>query len=235
MRGGRGFTLAELLVSCGILSGMMLTLIGIYNMSFTSFRLGTARMSLQDQARQCMNRITPYLASAIAPTDTADAILAPSLTPSGTVYSVDFWTPSDYLNTNFETQNVYNPDLAGYNPRASTLYLYRITFPDPGVTTPPSDVTLFKLNAVYDPTDGLKTAIAGTLYDPMPANPSAGISGPRVLARRIQLVAFDRFRQGGIRVLVRARDTNVRNAVNRERTIDYTLDTRIQFPYYSSQ
>ncbi len=232
----RGFTLAELLVSCGILSGMMLTLIGIYNMSFTSFRLGTSRMSLQDQARQCMNRITPYLAGAVAPTDTSDAIRNPALTPSGTVYAVDFWTPSDFLNTNFESLNVYNPDLAGYDPRSNSLYLYRISFPDPGVTPPPSDAVLYKLNAVWDTTTGLKLAAPGTLYEQFStANPGAGIAAPRVIARRMQLVAFDRFRQGGIRVQVTARDAKVRNAINRERTIDYTLDTRIQFPYYSSQ
>ena len=230
----RGFTLPELLVSMGIMSTIMLILVAMYNTSYTSFRLGSSRMSLQDQARQCMNRITPYLASAVAPTDTTDAIRSPGLTPSGTVYNVDFWTPNDFLNTNFDSLAIYNPDLPGYDPRSTTLYMYRIAFPDPGVQTPPSDVRLAKLNAQWTSASGVQVAVPGTLYEELTA-PGNGISAPRLISRRMQLVAFDRFRQGGIRVMVQTRDNKVRGANSQERTVNYTLDTRIQFPYYSSQ
>jgi prepilin-type N-terminal cleavage/methylation domain-containing protein len=112
----RGFTLPEVIVGMALLVLLGALLVNIYTMCLAVYRQGTARLELQQQAREFMRRIGPVLDTAVPPPGLSEAIYSPTIGNSGTTV---------YFAT---TQNLIDPTKTNFNPRQPTYDVYDVTY-----------------------------------------------------------------------------------------------------------
>lgn len=243
----QGFTIMELMVAMGLLAMITTVMIALFGSTKQTLVHGANKLQIQQMARLTMNRITPYLQTAVPINDDTPAVLqigtcesevgGPSsvgLSPPATAGrgpSIGFSTTHDFIAS---------PQPA-YVPRNPVYYFYQVAFeqpPEPGV--PRRQVVLRKMNATAPGTLNAPFPLSATL--PADTNTRVLTHGEKQgeAARMaesgviLKSLEFNYERRGGIRVLIQTQGP-VRNAENQIRNVTYDLDTRIQFPYYANR
>lgn len=90
-----GLTLIELIVCMGMLTVMVCLLAAIWNSAYAVFRRGTSRMSVTQQAREVVRRVTPLIMCAKAPNEISEAVITPVIGANAS--NVDFTTADNIL------------------------------------------------------------------------------------------------------------------------------------------
>ncbi len=117
MKGHRpgGLTLAEVLVSTGLMLLLATAIFSIFFASKSVFRRGSGRLEAQARVREVLQRVTPLLLSAVPPGLTEDAIYVPAIGLGSSF--VEFYSADDLLDTT-----------APSDPRNPLPRFYRIRF-----------------------------------------------------------------------------------------------------------
>lgn len=224
----KGFSLLELLVASAIMLGLSTVMIALFASSKQTMVHGSNKLVIQQMARYSMNRILPYLQTVVPLTDTTKPILAMDNDPSKGIgssgRSISFSTTHDFFTF---------PEPV-FTPRNPTYYFYRISFE----TTPNRQIYLEKVQ----PNAPLAPPTPPVLIPFSPAekrvlthgDKQAEAFGMSQASIKLKDVVFTWVRQGEMAVSIDV-DGPVRGANNQLRTVDYHLDTRIQFPYYANR
>lgn len=224
----RGFSLLELLVASAIMLGLSTVMIALFASSKQTMIHGSNKLAIQQMARYSMNRILPYLQTLVPLTDTTKPILAMDNDSTkgigSTGRSISFATTHDFLTY---------PEPA-FLPRSPVYYFYRIAFE----TTPKREIYLEKVQ----PNAPLAPPAPPTLVSFSPVEKRVITHGDKQAEAfamsqssiKLKDVVFTWVRQGEMAVSIDV-DGPVRGANNQLRTVDYHLDTRIQFPYYANR
>ncbi len=227
----KGLSLVEVIVSLG-LAGLMLVIMAVlYKSAGRDFESGTSTVMLTQSARLTMEKITPYLTSAVPPATgqvfiyspvAKDCSQDPDVHPN--IYSLDFLSCVDFLNAEIDTAGRY----VGYTNRRGTAprNRYRIAY-DPAK----GELWLEKLSL----TSVTPTVVAG--------------NSRRKLAGNLHRVTFERVQQG-VNVRISARTTSLKGFSGKDgKTLDpddpnvprhlqareYELFTTVLIPYYTSR
>lgn len=221
-----GFTLVELLVAMGIMALISTAMFAMFATSRRTLIHGSNHFFIQQVARYTVDRLTPLLQTAVPVNDTTPAVLeldgsTANLGSQGG--KIGFSTTIDFLA---DPQPVFDP-------RNPVYYFYEVAFeptnghrlvlrkmsPSAAGTGNPRPLSAFSPAEERTLTHGEKQATMVTKSE-------ASIT--------LRDVIFRWERQGGIQISVKV-DGPVRTAENGVRVVDYTLDTRIQFPYYANR
>lgn len=230
----RGLSLAEVIVSLGLAALMLVIVVGLTRSASRDFETGTSNVMLSQTARLTLEKITPYLTSAVPPATGQVFIYSPvaencSQDPSvyPNIYSLDFLSCVDFLNAQIDEPGRY----VGYTNRRGTgpKSRYRIVY-----DLARDELWLEKLSL---------TSMNPTV---VPGN------SRRLLARNLSPVTFERVQQG-INVRISARTTDdqgkLREGLTGNRTQDpndpnaprhlqareFELFTTVLIPYYTSR
>jgi len=231
-------SLAEVLVSLGLAALMLVIVAGLTRSAGREFETGTSTVMLSQTARLTMEKITPYLTSAVPPATgqvfiyspvAQDCSQDPSVYPN--IYSLDFLTCVDFLNPEIDQPGRY----VGYTNRRGTgpKIRYRIAY-----DLARSELWLEKLSLTSPPPPSLPVVAAG--------------ESRRLLARNLNPVTFERVQQGiNVRISVRTTDNQgkLREGLTGSKNLDpndpnnprhlqareFELFTTVLIPYYTSR
>ena len=111
MRGASrsGLTLVETLVAMAVLSLLGLSLLRTYDICRQAYAVSTGRMEVQHKARITLQRVTPLLFSAIPPSESAPALVSPSVAAgpvSTIIYNVPV-QPVDVRNPTYRQERIW--------------------------------------------------------------------------------------------------------------------------------
>jgi hypothetical protein len=194
-----GATLIELMVVMGLCIVIAVILFGLLSQSSAMIAKGTASMGLNQRARTAIDRIGPYVLTAVArgdgslAVDTPDDKMGTPGEPQLTSYkNIRFSTTEDFLNP------------AGYDPRVeweagSPVFFYEIYFDNQTRPTPYElengevinlgQILLRKCrNSTYEPSD--------------PDDPTDEAMPPQALAHNVQFFRCHRVTARNIEVIV---------------------------------
>ncbi len=163
----KAFTLPEVLVAAAIALTMALVLVMEFTQSRSAVDLATAKIEMQQLGRRVVDRITPYISSAV---DRGDifAVDLPNVPGIPSEYVI-FNTTEDFLDPNYDPERVISPRF--FEGRDYPTYQYIIWFED-DQTSEPTDidqnseakvVMMARLNTNYDrnnPWPSIDTTVA---------------------------------------------------------------------------
>lgn len=231
-------SLVEVLVSLGLAALLLVLFAGLYRSAGREFESGTSTVMLSQSARLTMEKITPYLTSAVPPATGQVFIYSPvaqecSQSPDvyPNIYSLDFLTCVDFLNPLIDEPGRY----VGYTNRRGTgpRNRYRVVY-----DLARHELWLEKLSLTSPAPPSLPTVAAG--------------NSRRLLARNLSPVTFERVQQGiNVRITTRTTDAQgkLREGLSGRKTLDpndpnaprhlqareFELFTTVLIPYYTSR
>ncbi len=122
IRSSRGVTLVELMVAMMLMVLIGLVLIGILGQSEALVSQGAAMMATHQKSRYSIDRIGPYVASAVD--GTLRAVYYPEFANDPQIYDdrIRFNTTEDFLDPNYDPRGVWTPLVA------TPYFQYEIAF-----------------------------------------------------------------------------------------------------------
>ena len=189
----RAITLLELMVSMALASIILVVLGLLYRAGSLNFEQGTSQVLLTQTARLVVDRVTPYVCSAIpAGVIQGQYIYSPETGCSEdpnvypNIYCLDFISCIDFLNPKYGSAD---EDIPGYTNRRGT-----------------GPRTRYRIRFDLDKEELLLEKIAFASADP-PAKPTLEAVAPRLLGRKLARVTFERSERG-VNLRISARTTN---------------------------
>ncbi|MBI3927152.1 MAG: prepilin-type N-terminal cleavage/methylation domain-containing protein [Armatimonadetes bacterium] len=204
----KGFTLAELAVAMAVLSMMGLALVLIYNQSLVTFRHSTAKVEMQQHAREASKRLVPFIASAVPPSTADDAIVEPAFNVTGSqlrIYSTDTYV----ARVTGGPATVFDPR----NPQYARMRLWWEADPNADLSDPErapgGQVGFLRLDR-------------DTPLDP---------ADDRIIARNIYSVEFEN--QGDHRIRVQVNIYGLVRVANTDELRRLEYENIVHMPYYT--
>ena len=174
-----GFTLIETLVCMFLLSLISGVLISITTQSSALVSQGATKISLHQRSRSALERMAPYIATAVpdqangpavpVPEKIKDTMTAGEITDPGANNSIEFWTTEDFLHPGYSPDaSTVTPNGQGYKgwSLGDPHFLYRMRFDTSKgatYTTQASPPTTFPLGSIM-----LEKVDGGDPQDPRP-------------------------------------------------------------------
>ncbi len=225
----RGFTLAELLVAMVISSALLAVVAVLYQTGLWEFRHSAAHIELSRRGRTALDRLQPYISSAIKPNPSGsdEAILFPDTffddLHQATESRVQFYTPVDHLG-------------GAPMPDARTLqenplyYIYEIA-EVPGPLGRGNELVLRRyLDPVTPDLSVPPLVLARALGEPDPENPGAFYNGFGVRYLRPGSLEFQVVVSSAL-----LQEDDVRARVEARTPMNPAFTSIIQIPYYSQR